>query len=66
MINSWISSFFSWPNGGVWSNLLASVIWTVPALGFHHRKIKQHISDALAQQQGAVAEAKEPADADRV
>lgn len=40
----WVEAFFGWPNGGVWSNLLASVLWTIPALGWHHRKIKQHIS----------------------
>lgn len=50
MIANWISSFFSWPNGGVWSNLLASVLWTVPTLGYHHKKIKQHITNTLAPQ----------------
>lgn len=35
--------FFDWPNGGVWSNLLASAIWTVPALGWHHRAVRRHL-----------------------
>lgn len=55
----WIRSFFAWPNGGVWSNLLASVIWTIPTLAVHHRKIKQHIDDKLAQQDTAGAPEKE-------
>lgn len=46
----WVTSFFAWPDGGVWSNLLASVLWTVPALAWHHRKIKQHITETLRRQ----------------
>ena len=34
-----ITAFFAWPNGGVWSNLLASVLWTVPALVWHHKRV---------------------------
>jgi hypothetical protein len=45
----WFSSFFAWPDGGVWSNLVASVPWTVPALGWHHRKMKQHVTAAVQQ-----------------
>jgi hypothetical protein len=43
----WVTSFFAWPGGGVWSNLAASVIWTVPALGWHHRRMKRHITETL-------------------
>ena len=25
------SLFFQWPQGGVWSNMIASVLWTAPA-----------------------------------
>lgn len=55
----WLSSFFAWPDGGVWSNLLASVIWTVPALAWHHRKIKQHVTTTLAARDASEAAAKE-------
>lgn len=33
-------TFFSWPTGGIWSNLLASVIWGSLAFAWAHRKIK--------------------------
>lgn len=29
---SWVDSFFAWPNGGVWSNLVASAITSTGAL----------------------------------
>jgi hypothetical protein len=44
----WLDSFFAWPGGGVWSNLVASALTTIPALAWHHRKMKQHITDTLA------------------
>jgi hypothetical protein len=34
-----LTAFFGWPNGGIWGNLLASVVWTLPALWWHHRKL---------------------------
>lgn len=34
--------YFGWPDGAVWSNLLASVIWAAPALWHLHRKIKRN------------------------
>lgn len=37
-----ISLFFSWPDGSVWSNLIASVIWATPALWHIHRKLNRH------------------------
>ena len=33
--------FFSWPQGGVWSNLLASAIVGVPAFIWGHRHFKK-------------------------
>ena len=40
--------FFHWPDGGVYSNIVASVIWTTPSffLGMYvsHRKLKKHIN----------------------
>jgi hypothetical protein len=44
----WLDSFFAWPGGGVWPNLVASALTTIPALAWHHRKMKQHITDTLA------------------
>lgn len=35
--------YFGIPNGAVWSNLLASVIWAAPALWHLHAKLdRQH------------------------
>lgn len=38
--------FFAWPDGGVWSNIVASVLWTTPSfiIGFiiGHRKMIKH------------------------
>jgi hypothetical protein len=42
-----IQSFFGWPEGGVWSNILASMIWTTPSfiVGFFigHRQLVSHM-----------------------
>lgn len=35
--------FFAWPNGQVWPNLLASLIWAAPTVFFTHKKLhKMH------------------------
>lgn len=34
--------------GPVWPNLAASVAWTLPALWWHHRRVKAHISNEIA------------------
>ncbi len=46
-----LSVFFSWPEGGVWSNLLASFIWAAPTFGYalrkqhlHHRRVEQSLA----------------------
>ena len=47
---SWTRLFFHWPDGGVWSNLVASAIWTTPTLLFAWRKLRawrQHVHDRL-------------------
>lgn len=49
-MSSVISAFFAWPNGGVWSNLLASLIWGVPAFVTHHRKIRAAHKREIAKQ----------------
>lgn len=47
---STLSAFFSWPNGGVWANLLASLIWGVPAFVTHHRLMRRHHVNETAKQ----------------
>jgi hypothetical protein len=32
----------------VWPNLAASVLWTLPALWWHHRRVKTHVSSEIA------------------
>ena len=44
------SSFFGWPSGGVWSNLLASLMWTGPAFVTHHVLIRRHHARTTARQ----------------
>jgi hypothetical protein len=34
--------YFGWPDGAVYSNLLASAIWAAPALWHLHRKLDRH------------------------
>ena len=34
--------YFGWPDGAVYSNLLASLIWAAPALWHLHRKLDRH------------------------
>lgn len=36
------SAFFAWPDGGVWSNLLASLLWGAPAFITHHVLMRRH------------------------
>lgn len=31
----------------IWPNLAASVIWSVPALWWHHRRLRRHIERRL-------------------
>jgi hypothetical protein len=39
---------FGWPNGIVLGNLLASLIWAVPALIHLHVKLNRHHNEILA------------------
>jgi hypothetical protein len=43
-------SFFGWPAGGVWPNLLASVMWGAPAFVTHHVLIRRHQARTTARQ----------------
>lgn len=45
-----LALFFAWPDGGVWSNLLASALTVVPGFVWHHRRIRKAHADALEQQ----------------
>lgn len=36
--------FFGWPAGGVWSNLLASLLWGAPAFAAHHIAMRRHVT----------------------
>lgn len=42
MIGHFLGTLFSWPNGIVVGNLLASAIWATPALIHLHRKLDRH------------------------
>jgi len=37
----WTHLFFSWPTGGVWSNLVASAIWAIPTAVIAIRKLRK-------------------------
>lgn len=41
-------TLFSWPNGIVVGNLIASAIWAAPALWHLHRKLDRHHAEHLA------------------
>ncbi len=43
-------SFFDWPSGGVWSNLLASLMWAAPAFTTHHVLMRRHTSREIDRQ----------------
>ena len=56
-MNAWLASWFGWPDGQVWPNLAASLVWAgllgIPtALGLHrkldrhHREVKRHLGVA--------------------
>ena len=48
-----LSSFFAWPDGGVWSNLLASALTVPVTVAVHHRKLRnahQRDTDTQTQQ----------------
>ena len=47
-MHNWLNSWFAWPGGGVWANVASSALTTGVGLTWHHRKMKQHITDTLA------------------
>jgi hypothetical protein len=48
-VTAW-QAFFSWPSGGVWGNLLASLLWAPAAFGVHHAAMRRHHTRVTAQQ----------------
>lgn len=40
----------------VWPNLLASILWTVPAVIWHHRRTMRHLSLRLEDHHANLAE----------
>lgn len=42
-----LATMFSWPNGIVVGNLIASALWAAPALTHLHRKINRHHREAM-------------------
>lgn len=49
-MNHALSSFFSWPDGGVWANLLASLLWGTPAFVVHHKLMRRHHEKTVREQ----------------
>jgi hypothetical protein len=46
----WYYLFFHWPDGGVWSNLVASFIWATPTIIISWRKLRRmhlHLHERL-------------------
>jgi hypothetical protein len=43
-----LKTLFSWPNGIVLGNLIASALWATPALIHQHRKLNRHHEEHLA------------------
>lgn len=34
--------------GPIWPNMAAPPVWTLPALWWHHRRMRRHISNEIA------------------
>jgi hypothetical protein len=43
----WVT-FFAWPGGGVWSNLLASILWVPFTLIHFNKRAKRHEASLAA------------------
>jgi len=48
-VTHFLSVLFSWPNGIVLGNLIASAMWAAPALLHLHRKLNRQHAQRLAQ-----------------
>lgn len=42
-----LKSWFSFPDGGVWSNLIASALWAIPTFIHLHKKLNRHHKQIL-------------------
>ena len=40
-----LTAFFGWPDGGVWSNLIASAAWVPLAGVWHRRTLRRHAAE---------------------
>jgi hypothetical protein len=49
-MHSTFSAFFSWPDGGVWSNLVAAGIWAIPGFTTHHLLMRRHQTNTTNKQ----------------
>lgn len=45
-----VSVFFGWPSGGVWSNLVAALLWGTPAFIGQHVLLRRHHAATTAKQ----------------
>lgn len=53
MMTGVLRVFFGWPEGGVWSNLLAALLWSPlagAALTLHHVLMRRHHTKTAAEQ----------------
>lgn len=51
-----LNSFFGWPAGGVWANIIASVIWGAPAFVTHHVLMRRHQERVVTRETAAQTE----------
>jgi hypothetical protein len=57
--------FFGWPTGQVWPNIVASLLTTVLAVGWSHRRLRKHFDrrhEQLAEHITATAADQPPRD----
>lgn len=50
MITDALWSFFNWPTGAVWGNLVASALWAPTAFTVSHKLLKRHHTRLINQQ----------------
>jgi hypothetical protein len=50
MIRNVLVSWFAWPDGGVWSNLAAALLWAGPGFTTHHVLMRRYNVRILRQE----------------
>lgn len=58
-VNHILSVMFSWPNGIVVGNLIASALWATPALIHLHKKIDRHHKEHMEALNGGTKSAEQ-------